>query len=134
MKEDGITTTRRFMEAFAREPAAAPLLEDVVLKDMAQNCAFRGRTAVAGHLRAFFVEGFLEARVEVQTTLADESVAMLEFTFHGRQDGPFMGIPATGREIILPMIIVCHIAAEKIQQAAIYYDAGSLLRQLGMAI
>jgi predicted ester cyclase len=45
-----------------------------------------------------------------------------------------MGLPATGREVALPMIIVCHIAAEKIQQAAMYYDAGSLLRQLGMAI
>lgn len=134
MEEDYTQANRRLMEVFAREPAAAPLMDGVIWQDMAQNCTYRGRAAVAGLLRAFFVEGFPAARAEVQHLLADEETAVLQFTFHGRQDGPFMGIPATGREVSVPMIIVCHIATERIQQAAMYYDAGSLLKQLGMAL
>ena len=134
MEEEGSEATRRFMEAFAREPAAVPLTDGVVWQDIAQNCTYQGPAAVAGLLRAFFVEGFPAATAEVQHLLVDDKTAMLQFVFCGRQEGPFMGLPATGREVALPMIIVCHIAAEKIQQAAMYYDAGSLLRQLGMAV
>ncbi|MCI0399100.1 MAG: ester cyclase [Chloroflexi bacterium] len=132
--EECIEANRQVVEAFVRAPAAVALVEEVVLKDLAQNCTYRGRAAVVALLRAFFVEGFAQARAEVQTMLVGECAAMLEFVFHGRQDGLFMGIPATGREVAIPMVLVCRIAAEKIQQAALYYDAGSLLRQLGMAI
>jgi predicted ester cyclase len=45
-----------------------------------------------------------------------------------------MGIPPTGREIAVPMALFFWIDAEQIRQVTLYYDAGTLLRQLGLAL
>ena len=132
--EERIEANRQLIQALAAAPTAAALAEEVVLEDLAQNRVYCGQAAVTALLHAFFVEGFAEARAIVRTVLADERAAMLEFTFCGRQERPFMAIPATGREVAIPMVLVCHILAGRVQRAALYYDAGSFLRQLGMAI
>jgi steroid delta-isomerase-like uncharacterized protein len=132
--EECIEVNRRVIQAFIGTPTAVSLADEVSLEDLAQNRAYHGRAAVEALLRAFFVEGFSEARTEVRTMLVDERAAMLEFTFHGRQNGPFLGIPVTGQEVAVPMVVVCQIGDGQIRQATLYYDAGSFLRQLGMAV
>jgi predicted ester cyclase len=84
--------------------------------------------------RAFFIEGFAEVRIEIHRLIADEHAAALEFTFRGRHQGRFMGIPPTSREVVIPMALFCRIEAREIRQASLYYDAGTLLRQLGLAL
>lgn len=133
-REECIAANRQVMELFVKAPTAVCLVEEVVLEDVAQNHLYQGRAAAEGLLRAFFVEGFPTARVEAQTILADEYTAVLQFLFYGRQDGPFLGLPITGREVVMPMVLICGLSAAQIQRATLYYDAGSLLRQLGMAI
>jgi steroid delta-isomerase-like uncharacterized protein len=127
-------TTRQIITAFVKNPTAVVLAEEVVLEDHAQNRICRGRAEVESVLRAFFVEGFPEVRTEVHSITADETFAVLECAFHGRQDGPFVGLPSTGREVALPIVIVCQILESQIHRLSLYYDAGSLLRQLGLAL
>jgi len=134
MEDEPAVTNRRLMAAFVRAPAAAPLAEDVVLEDVAQRRTCLGRDEAAGLLRAFFVEGFPAAQIEAEQLLADGEAAMLQFTFCGRQEGPFLGIPPTGRPVAVPMVLVCQIRDGRIQRAVLYYDAGRLLRQLGLAL
>ena len=45
-----------------------------------------------------------------------------------------MGIPPTGRAVAIPMALFCEIERQEIQLASLYYDAGTLLRQLGLAL
>jgi len=119
---------------FARTPTQLPLTEDVVLEDHGQSMVYRGRTAVQPILRAYFVDGFSDGRVTVHTTLTNEQTIVIAFVFNGRHDGLFLGIPATGREVAVPMILLGHLNQQHIQHIALYYDAGTILRQLGLAL
>ena len=121
-------------QIFLETPTAIPLTEEIVLQDLAQNCTYRRRTAVQRLLLAFFNEGFSEVRIKQQAMLADERTAIIEFVFYGRHSGVFMSIPATGQRVAVPMVLVCQIADSCIHHITWYYDAGTLLRQLGLAL
>lgn len=123
---------RRLLEAFALEQDAAVLAEDVVLLDQAQERSFYGREAVIAFWHTFFIHGFTQTETKVQSLIVDETEAAIVFTFYGRQDGPFMGIPPTRQAVVLPMVLVCQMTGKWIHQATLYYNAGTLLRQLGL--
>ena len=125
---------RQLVEAFVVGRTAVALTEDVILWDQAQSRSFAGRAAVEAVWQALFVDGFAEVRVEVSALIAEESAAALEFTFRGRHCGRFMGIPPTNREIAIPMALICVIEVGQLRRASLYYDAGTLLRQLGLAL
>jgi steroid delta-isomerase-like uncharacterized protein len=125
---------RQLVEALVTEWSAVALAEDIVFRDQAQSRSFAGRALVEAVWRALFADGFAEVRIEIQMLIADDTAAALEFTFRGRHQGRFMGIPPTGREVTIPMALFCSIEAREIQQASLYYDAGTLLRQLGLAL
>jgi steroid delta-isomerase-like uncharacterized protein len=125
---------RQLVEAFVVDRAIMALAEDVVFSDEAQSRSFAGRAAVAAAWEKLFAGGFAEVRIEVHTLIADDAAAALDFTFRGRHRGRFMGIPPTGREVGIPMALFCGIEAGQIRRATLYYDAGTLLRQLGLAL
>lgn len=128
------TKNLRLVQAFLENPLTAPLAEDVVLQDLAQNCTYRRRSDVHRLLRAFFEEGFSEVKTTQQTLLADEKSAVVEFVFYGVHKGVFLSIPATGQRVVIPMVLVCHITGGSICRISWYYDAGTLLRQLRLAL
>jgi steroid delta-isomerase-like uncharacterized protein len=129
---------RRLLEALTLEQdaavLAAVLAEDVVLLDQAQERSFVGREAVITFLHTFFIHGFTQTEARIQTMIVEETEAAVVFTFYGRQDGPFMGIPPTWQEVVLPMVVYCQIESGRIKQATLYYNAGTLLRQIGLGL
>ncbi|MCI0394871.1 MAG: ester cyclase [Chloroflexi bacterium] len=106
----------------------------MVLLEQGQGRTFTGRLAVQKLLQAFLADGFATAQVELHTSARDEQAAVWEFTFTGRHSGRFMGLPPTGRNVCLPMAVVCQIREGQVTRMALYYDAGTLLRQLGLAL
>jgi steroid delta-isomerase-like uncharacterized protein len=124
---------RRLVEALAMTRDLSVLAVDVVLRDEAQERSFVGRAAVTELFDAFFVQGFTAIWTEVQTAVIDDEQAALMFIFHGRQHGPFLGIPPTQLEVAVPMVLLCQIEAEEVKRVTLYYNAGTLLRQLGLA-
>ncbi len=126
MGTDSLITT------FTTRPAQAPLADDIVLEDFAQRVGYRGRTAVLPVLRAYFGDGFPDGRMDLHAALHDERTLACRFTFNGRQDGRFLGIPATGRRVSVPMCVICRIGNGRIGHIALYYDAATLLQQLGL--
>ena len=128
MEVDKLITT------FITKPAQALFVANVVLEDHGQGMVYRGRSAVVPVLRAFFGEGFSDGRMDIQTTFDSEQTAAIVFTFNGRHDGVFFGIPATGRQVTVPMILLFRTNQDHIQHISWYYDAGTLLRQLGLAV
>mgnify|MGYP001261770299 CR=1 FL=1 len=128
--EKNLGIARLFLET----PLAVPLAEEIVVQDLAQNCTYRRRGGVQRLLQAFFAEGFSEVRLNPQTVLADEKAAMVEFVFYGRHAGVFMSIPATGQRVAVPMVLVCQIAEGFVVHISWYYDAGTLLRQMRLAL
>lgn len=63
---------------------------------------------------------------------ADEAV-LVEGRFRGTHAGPWRGLPATGRRIDFPLIIVFAFEGDRMVCERTYFDLGTLLRQLGVA-
>jgi len=127
-------TTAELIARLAAAPAQAPLVADVVFEDYGQSTTYAGREAAITVLRAYFGGGFSDGRMYIHATVYDAKAIVLAFTFRGRHDGAFLGIPATGKEVAVPMILLCHTTNQQIQRIACYYDAGTILRQLGLTL
>ena len=64
---------------------------------------------------------------------------VLRFAMRGTHQGNFMGIPATGRQVNVPGIIIYRLATEqndaiKIVEHWMQIDAAALMQQLGVSV
>ena len=116
------------------EAETALLTPNVVLHDLAQDKTVSGRTAVTTFIRAFFQHAFTDKRIGINTLLADEETVMLSLVVSACQIAPFWGLPNTGRRLNLSLAMICRFQADHIARIELYYDAGTLLRQLGLAL
>ncbi|MFC5139263.1 ester cyclase [Actinomycetospora rhizophila] len=84
--------------------------------------------------RAFY-EGLFAAfpgnRIELHETFGDGDRLTSRFMLSGRHDGDFMGIPATGREIVMPGITILHFRDGRCAERWTCSDMLSLLIQVG---
>ena len=64
--------------------------------------------------------------------IAEGNKVVVRFNLHATHQGNFMGIPATGREINVPGIIIYHIADNKIVEHWMQIDSAAMMQQLGV--
>jgi len=85
-------------------------------------------------VRAFY-EGifaaFGSAKLEFHEVLWDGHVCAIRFTMMGRHVGEFMGVPATGNQIVLPGITILHFEGEQVIERFSQADMLGLLLQIG---
>ncbi|GAB4443657.1 MAG: hypothetical protein Kow0031_25940 [Anaerolineae bacterium] len=134
MTEQQASLNRRITQQLTIDTSALPLADDIILHDFAQSTTITGRQAVLAFIRAFFQHAFANRQLNVDTLLADGQAAALSLSIAGRQIAPFWGLPCTGRPVTLSLALICHFQAEQITRIELYYDAGTLLRQLGLAL
>ena len=63
---------------------------------------------------------------------ADDAI-VVEGQFRGTHEGRWRGLPATGRRVDFPMLIVFPFDGEAMLGERIYFDLSTALRQLGVA-
>ena len=63
---------------------------------------------------------------------ADDAI-VVEGTFKGTHEGTWRGLPATGRRVDFPMLIVFRFVGEAMMGERIFFDLNTALRQLGVA-
>jgi steroid delta-isomerase-like uncharacterized protein len=63
---------------------------------------------------------------------ADDAI-VVEGSFRGTHEGRWRGLPATGRRVDFPMLIVFPFEGERMMGERIYFDVSTALRQLGVA-
>lgn len=73
-----------------------------------------------------------EASVDTRLLLFGDSNAVLEGDFVGKHIGEFAGIPATGKEVRVPLCVVYELKNEQITAARVYFETPVLLGQLGV--
>jgi predicted ester cyclase len=105
--------------------------EDVTFTIMATGQENHGPDAVLGMLNYFYHIAFA-ATFSVSLTLFGENNAMVEGDFVGKHIGEFNGIPATGRDVRVPLCIVYDLTNDQIKRARIYFEMPALLQQLGV--
>ncbi|HXY31154.1 MAG TPA: ester cyclase [Gemmatimonadaceae bacterium] len=91
-----------------------------------------GRDAVQGYYEDLLVS-LPDLRIDILRCLASEEGIALEVRITGTHLGPWRGLPATGKRVSIPLC-GCYTFDEggKLAGERIYYDRGSVLRQVGL--
>lgn len=107
------------------------LAEDVVFTVMGTGQESRGREGVAGMLKYLYSVAF-DATAKSGLLLFGEKNAVLEGEFIGKHIGEFAGVPATGKQVRVPLCVVYDVEKDKITRARIYFEVPALMAQLGV--
>lgn len=114
---------------------------DGILKTLADNCTYtehpRGRTLRGKNQVHDFLQGwtsaFTDGKVVNPQYLDAGDTVIAQFTFEGTNDGPFLGMPPTGKRVSVPVCeIVRYDSQGRVISAGAYYDQMTMATQLGL--
>ena len=93
---------------------------------------YSGRNGV----RAFYeqlMKALPDLEIEVQSRHVGEEAIVVEVMIRGTHLGGWRGLPATGRRVEFPLCgVYTFDADDRLAGERIYYDRGTVLRQLGV--
>jgi len=116
--------------------------EDLIMSYYAENVTIqipgtvmKGKTAVREQFVRPFITGFPGNRHIAKNMIFGQDVVVVEWSFEAEHKGPFAGRPATDAHIQVPGCSVYEYDSAKRQITAgrIYFDVGTLLKQIGAA-
>ena len=93
-----------------------------------------GPAATAGYAGGLFT-AFPDLAFEIESsgTRPDGSVAA-QWMMTGTNDGPFQGLPPSGRAVRLPGADIIAVAGDRVRSVVGYFDSAVIPRQLGMQV
>lgn len=81
-------------------------------------------------------QAFPDAKGTIRSIVASGSTVVAEVTWEGTHRAPLQGpggsIPATGKRVTMPAVLVCTVQGGKIKEAHHYFDMMTMLQQLGV--
>ena len=107
------------------------MADDVVFTTMATGEQHHGPEAIARMLRYIYHEAF-DAHLEGASTIFTDGKAVLEAEFVGRHIGEFAGVPATNRDVRVPLCVVYDLEHDRIRRGRVYLEIPAMLKQLGV--
>ena len=116
--------------------------EERIMSYYAENVALQipgtlmeGKAAVREQFVRPFIIGFPGNRHIAKNMIFGEDVVVVEWSFEAEHKGPFAGCPATGARVQVPGCSVYEYDSAKRQiiGGRIYFDVGTLLKQIGAA-
>jgi ketosteroid isomerase-like protein len=105
------------------------LTDDAVYTDMNSGQQSVGREQIAGMLHWVYSVAF-DATFEETGRTIDEEYGAVEGVIVGRHIGEFAGVPASNRDVRIPMAVVYRFRDGKIAAANIYMAAGAFMAQV----
>jgi steroid delta-isomerase-like uncharacterized protein len=116
---------------FGPEHSTDVLADDVVFTVMGTGVEHHGPEAV-GKMLAYFYSVAFDATAEMKNLIYGENGATAEFDLVGKHIGEFAGIPATGKDVRIPLCVNYDLENNQIKRARIYMEMPVLMRQLGI--
>jgi len=107
--------------------------EDAVYRNLNTGQVHRGKTEVGAMLHYVYRVAF-NARIERTNLVVEGNKAVLEGYFTGKHIGEFMGIPATNREVRVPLSVSYELKDGLISEARIYMVSDEMRQQLGVSV
>ena len=106
--------------------------ENVVLQ--IPGTRMEGKAAVREQFVRPFITGFPGNRHIAKNLIFGSNVVVVEWSFEAEHNGPFAGHVATGAHVHVPGCSVYEYDSAKRQITAgrIYFDVGTLLKQIGL--
>jgi steroid delta-isomerase-like uncharacterized protein len=105
------------------------MADDVVFTHMATGDEHSGPDGVRAMLNYIYHVAF-DAHAETKNMIFTDGKAVLEAEFVGKHIGEFAGIPATGRQVRVPLCVVYDLENDQIKRGRVYMEMPVLLRQL----
>ena len=135
MSESGNrAVVQRFLEEVINqgrlEQANEIVAEDFVELDPlpGQRQGREGLKDVIGMLRT----AFPDMNWVVEEMIAEGEQVVTRFTWTGTQQGTFMGIPATGRNVVVKGVVIDRIVGGMMTDSRILMDTMGMMQQLGV--
>ena len=126
---DTVESTRKTLESYWREHDAKYVAEDAVFVMQPTGEEMRGRKAIDESLKAFY-HGALTADAQVVSSIFSENKGLLEALVVGKHTGEFAGVPATGRDVRVPLAVAYDMENGLIKRARIYLMFNVLFSQI----
>jgi hypothetical protein len=73
-----------------------------------------------------------DADAVIKNTIFADSKAVLEADFVGKHIGEFADIPATNKQVRVPLCVVYDLENDQIKRGRVYFEMPVLLQQLGV--
>ena len=127
-----IDETRKVLEAYWQDHDARYVAEDAVFLMQPTGEEIRGRQSIAEHLAGFH-HGALDAKTIRTNAIFGDGQGVFEGRVVGRHTGEFAGVPATGRNVDVPLCVTYNLSGGLIKQARIYLMVNVLLAQITRA-
>ncbi len=89
-----------------------------------------GMPGIRGFYQGFW-QAFPGSRLELDDVFASGDRVTCRFHVDGRHDGPFQGLPATGRSFSVPGITILRFSGDRCVERWSQADFLSLMQQLG---
>lgn len=128
-----VESTRKVIEQYweSGHSDTSMMADDVTFTVMASGDEHKTPEGVLQMLQYFYSIAF-EADATADNLIITDGHAVWEGTFHGKHIGEFAGIPATGKEVRVPLCVVYDVEGEQIAGARIYFEMPALMAQLGV--
>jgi len=105
------------------------MADDVVFTNMATGEEHHGIDSVRAMLEYVYHTAF-DAHAETRNMFFADGKAVLEADFVGKHIGEFAGVPATGKDVRVPLCVIYDLKADKITRGRIYFEAPVFLAQV----
>jgi predicted ester cyclase len=131
MSQMSVEETRAVMEQYiaSEHGDVSSMADDVVFRVMATGAEHRTPAGVLGMLQYFYSVAF-EATAETRSFVVGPGSAVLEADFVGRHIGEFAGVPATGRDVRVPLCVCYDLRDGKIVEGRVYFEIPVFLAQV----
>ena len=86
----------------------------------------------ASAVRTSWVKGFPDYRIMIEDLVAEDDKVAKRWTFRGTNTGEYMGMPPTGKQVMMRAVTIYCFAGGKVQEIWWNYDAAGLMQQLGV--
>lgn len=108
------------------------MADDVVFTVMATGQQHHTPEGVMQMLTYFYHVAF-DAVAETSNTIFADGKAVVEGDFVGKHIGEFAGIPATNKDVRVPLCVVYDLEDDRIKRGRIYFEMPALFQQLGVS-
>lgn len=127
-------STRKIMGQYIESDHSdtSMMAEDVVFTIMATGQKHKGPEGVQQMLNYFYHIAF-EATADTKNIFYADGKAVVEGDFIGKHIGEFAGIPATGKDVRVPLCVVYDLENDQIRRGRVYFEMPALMAQLGVS-
>ncbi len=128
---DAVTNVLPHWNSHDIDAALAFYAPDIRWSNLAMEEVYEGHRGVAGFLSSLY-SGFPDMTFEVSRRFARGDEIAEEWIMRGTHGGNYLGIPPTGRPVVVRGASLIRMREGKFISDDFYYDGASVLRQLGV--